>query len=96
MFGGAANTPNAVNLNQRFTMEIILHETNGLQIGQRHEDGYINLTQMAQANGKLIADYLRLDITKAFLSELSTVIENLGLKPRPLARAEDGLTLLPT
>ncbi|MCZ8118442.1 MAG: KilA-N domain-containing protein [Microcystis sp. LE18-22.4A] len=50
---------------------IILHEADGLQIGQRHEDGYINLTQMAQANGKLIADYLRLDITKAFLDELS-------------------------
>ncbi|MFM6407866.1 MAG: KilA-N domain-containing protein [Microcystis sp.] len=52
-------------------MKIILHEADGLQIGQRHEDGYINLTQMAQANGKLIADYLRLDITKAFLDELS-------------------------
>ncbi len=71
MFGGAANTPNAVNLNRRFTLKIILHEADGLQIGQRHEDGYINLTQMAQANGKLIADYLRLDITKAFLDELS-------------------------
>ncbi len=70
-FGGDANTPNAVNLYQRFTMKIILHEADGLQIGQRHEDGYINLTQMAQANGKLIADYLRLDITKAFLDELS-------------------------
>ncbi len=52
-------------------MDIILHEADGLQVGQRHEDGYINLTQMAQASGKLIADYLRLETTKAFLDELS-------------------------
>ncbi len=58
---------------QRFTMKIIIHEANGLQIGQRREDGYINLTKMAQANDKKINDYLRLDSTKAFLYELSTV-----------------------
>jgi hypothetical protein len=33
-------------------MKIINHEANGLQIGQRREDGYINLTQMAKASGK--------------------------------------------
>ena len=52
-------------------MKIINHEVNGLQIGQRCDDGYINLTKMAQANGKKLNDYLRLDITKAFLEELS-------------------------
>ena len=52
-------------------MKIINHEANGLQISQRQEDGYLNLTQMAQANGKLIADYLRLDTTKAFINKLS-------------------------
>lgn len=52
-------------------MKIIMHEANGLQVGQRHEDGYVNLTSMAQASGKLIADYLRLDMTKAFIDELS-------------------------
>jgi hypothetical protein len=52
-------------------MKIIIHEANGLQIGQRRLDGYINLTKMAQANGKKLNDYLRLDITKAFLEELS-------------------------
>ena len=52
-------------------MNIIIHEANGLQIGQRHQDGYINLSKMAQANGKLIADYLRLDTTKDFLAKLS-------------------------
>ena len=52
-------------------MKIINHEVNGLQISQRREDGYFNLSQMAKANGKLIADYLRLDTTKGFLEELS-------------------------
>lgn len=50
---------------------MIIHEANGLKIGQRRDDGYINLTSMAQASGKLIADYLRLEATKAFLDELS-------------------------
>ncbi|NJL64541.1 MAG: KilA-N domain-containing protein [Methylacidiphilales bacterium] len=52
-------------------MNIILHEANGLQIGQRHEDGYINLTKMAQASEKKLNDYLRLDATKDFIDELS-------------------------
>jgi hypothetical protein len=52
-------------------MNIILHESNGLQIGQRCEDGYINLTQMAQANRKKLNDYLRLLTTKDFVDALS-------------------------
>ena len=55
-------------------MKIINHNVNGLQISQRREDGYLNLTQMAKANNKLIADYLRLDTTKAFIDKLSTVM----------------------
>jgi KilA-N domain len=51
---------------------IISHNHNNTLINQRYKDGYINLTAMAQANGKLIADYLRLESTNAFLSELST------------------------
>jgi hypothetical protein len=54
-------------------MKIINHEVNGLQIGQRREDGYINLTKMAKANGKKINDYLRLETTKAFIDELFLV-----------------------
>jgi KilA-N domain len=53
-------------------MNIIVHKVNDLKIGQRREDGYINLTKMAQASGKLIADYLKLDTTNAFLNRLST------------------------
>lgn len=52
-------------------MNQITHNVNDIAIGQRPADGYINLTAMAQANGKLIADYLRLETTKAFAEELS-------------------------
>lgn len=51
---------------------IISHNHNSTLINQRYKDGYINLTAMAQAEGKLIGDYLRLDSTKAFLEALST------------------------
>lgn len=50
---------------------IISYNHNSTLINQRYKDGYINLTAMSQAEGKLIADYLRLDTTKAFLEELS-------------------------
>ncbi|MEO1669905.1 MAG: KilA-N domain-containing protein [Cyanobacteria bacterium J06631_2] len=33
-------------------MKILYHQANGLQISQRHQDGYINATQMCQANNK--------------------------------------------
>ena len=52
-------------------MKIINHEVNGLQVSQRNDDGYINLTQMAHANNKDLHDYLRLKTTKAFIQELS-------------------------
>lgn len=55
-------------------MKMIIHDVNGVQLSQRHDDGYLNLTQMAKANNKLIADYLRLDTTKAFIDKLSTVM----------------------
>jgi KilA-N domain len=50
-------------------MKIINHEANGLQIGQRREDGYVNLTQMAQAYGKRIDNWLRLQDTQDLLAE---------------------------
>jgi KilA-N domain len=58
------------------TENIISHNHNNTLINQRYKDGYINLTAMAQANDKLIADYLRLESTNAFLSELS---ETMGI-----------------
>lgn len=39
---------------------------------QCREDKYFNLTQMCQANEKLISDFLRLKSTKAYLNQLSS------------------------
>jgi KilA-N domain len=50
---------------------MIIDEVSRLRIGQSREDGYINITKMAQASGRLVADYLRLDTTEAFLKQLS-------------------------
>lgn len=66
-----SHSPRGSTLSTLTHMNIILHEANGLQIGQRHEDGYINLTKMAQASEKKLNDYLRLDATKDFIDELS-------------------------
>ena len=66
---------------------IISHNHNDTLINQRYKDGYINLTAMAQANGKLIADYLRLETTNAFLSELS---ETMGIPIVNLVEVKTG------
>ena len=50
-------------------MKIIIHEANGLQIGQRILDGYINLTQMAKAYNKRLDNWLRLKDTRDLLAE---------------------------
>lgn len=54
--------------------KLISHNVDSIAIAQRLDDGYVNLTAMAKANNKLIADYLRLDSTKAFLEELSVTM----------------------
>jgi hypothetical protein len=66
---------------------IISHNYNSTLINQRYKDGYINLTAMAQAEGKLIADYLRLDTTKAFLDKLS---ETMGIPIVNLVEVKTG------
>jgi hypothetical protein len=66
---------------------IISHNHNNTLINQRFKDGYINLTAMAQANEKLIADYLRLDTTNAFLNELS---ETMGIPIVNLVEVKTG------
>jgi hypothetical protein len=40
------------------------------QLIQRRDDGFVNLTQMCQANGKQINDFFRLKSTKEYLSAL--------------------------
>ena len=66
---------------------IISHNHNETLINQRYKDGYINLTAMAQAESKLIADYLRLDTTKAFLEELS---QTMGIPIVSLVEVKTG------
>lgn len=44
----------------------------GHLIRQRSADGYLNATEMCQANKKLYADYIRLDGTQEYLNELSS------------------------
>lgn len=47
---------------------------NNQPITQREIDGYVNATEMCQANGKLVADWMRTKETKAYIDELSSVM----------------------
>ncbi len=53
------------------SLAIIERQANGLTVGQRESDGYVNATKLCQAAGKLLADYLRLKSTKEYLKALS-------------------------
>ena len=59
-------------------MEIKEHDFNGISVEQRLSDGFVNLTQIAQAAteieglDKQVSNYLRLKSTKAYISELAT------------------------
>ena len=53
--------------------DLILHDYNGFAVPQRSTDGYVNLTEMAKISTKKVNDYLRLNTTKEYLEELSTV-----------------------
>lgn len=44
------------------------------QIITQREDGYYDGSMMCKANGKLIADWLRLKSTKAYIQEMATVM----------------------
>ena len=48
---------------------LILHSFNNTQVYQRITDGYINLNQMAEATGKRIDNWLRLEQTKELIEE---------------------------
>lgn len=54
------------------TKALILHTFNDTSIYQRATDGYLDATAMCQANGKLFADYRRLQSTEDFLYDLSS------------------------
>lgn len=53
------------------TASILKHDYNGKAIRQRETDGYVCLTDLAKSEGKLVADYLRLESTKAYVKALS-------------------------
>ena len=66
---------------------IVKHEYNGFPIRQRISDEYVCLTDMAKVEGKLIADYLRLESTKAYIEALS---ETMGIPIKSLVVAKGG------
>jgi len=55
--------------------EIIVRSLNQVSVGQRAQDGYMNATAMCQAASKRWPDYARLERAKAFLEELSAVVQ---------------------
>lgn len=50
--------------------ELVTRHIGTFPIGQRVTDGYINATVLCQAHGKLLGNYLRNDVTEAFLKAL--------------------------
>jgi hypothetical protein len=62
-------------------MKIIVHEANGLQIGQRHEDGYVNATALSKAHYQATKQrrdpnhWLALERTKQSIEHLSRSTE---------------------
>lgn len=53
-------------------------EYNGQVIQQRGIDGYVNATQMCQANGKQIGDWLKTQDAKRYIDAISTVTNILA------------------
>ena len=51
------------------------HNAEGEIINQRVKDGYVNATAMCKAAGRPWSNYIRLETTRAFVSELSSVLQ---------------------
>ena len=66
---------------------IVPRSFNGIDIGQRTRDGYINATAMCKATNKLLADYLRLSSTKSYLEGLSV---DMGIPISVLVQIQKG------
>jgi KilA-N domain len=66
---------------KRTHMNIILHQANGLEIGQRREDGYINGTAMCVAYKKDISDWLALN---SVLELVTALAFRLNIEPNPV------------
>lgn len=55
-------------------LPLIPHEIDNGLISQRAYDGYINATDLCKTAGKKFNDYKRIQVTKAFVNELSAVM----------------------
>lgn len=66
---------------------IIKRSFDGIEVGQRVDDGYIDATAMCQATGKLLGDYLRLVSTQEYLSGLSS---DMGIPISELVQSRKG------
>lgn len=73
-------------------MKIINHEANGLQVSQRIKDGYINLTQMAKAYGKRVADWKENEENIALLALFRKDPIYKGFEPLISLRGRNGGT----
>lgn len=60
---------------------------NGNKITQRDTDGYVNATEMCQANGKQVGDWLKTQDAKRYIDAISTItnipVIDLVLKIKP-------------
>ena len=63
------------------TTQLISRDFHDARIRQRSSDGYLNATDMCQATGKRLNNYLRTNTTKAFLSELSDFLSKNPVTP---------------
>ncbi len=63
------------------TTQLISRDFHGATIRQRSSDGYLNATDMCQASGKRLNNYLRTKTTKSFLIELSDFIDKNPVTP---------------
>jgi hypothetical protein len=63
------------------TEDVIVHSFNRVSVCQRLADGYINLNQMAEATGRRIDNWTRLQETTSLLREFTSQSEYQGLPP---------------
>jgi|LakMenE01Jun11ns_1017448.scaffolds.fasta_scaffold9660002_2 hypothetical protein len=60
--------------------DLISSSYNNFAISKRESDGWVNLTQMCKANGKLLGHFLALKSTKAYISSMAADTGNVVSK----------------
>jgi KilA domain-containing protein len=69
------------------TAMVKTYRVGSFPVGQRVTDGYVNATVLCRAASKHVGDYIRLDSTSAFLSELS---DTMGIPIVSLVESREG------